>query len=103
MEIKRDKYLNRLIERKWNGSVKVVTGIRRCGKSYLLFNLFRDHLISEGVNSENVIAIALDDKKHKALREPDTLYSHIIELTADDSKKYYVLLDEIQYVNSLDL
>ncbi|MCL2509531.1 MAG: ATP-binding protein [Methanomassiliicoccaceae archaeon] len=102
MEIKRDRYLNRLIERKWNGSVKVVTGIRRCGKSYLLFNLFRDHLISGGVNSENIIAIALDDKKNEALREPDALYSHIIELTADDSKKYYVLLDEIQYVKGFE-
>lgn len=102
MEIKRDRYLNRLIERKWNGSVKVITGIRRCGKSYLLFNLFEDHLISEGVDPENIIAIALDDKMNKALREPDALYAHIIKLTEDHSKKFYVLLDEIQYVKGFE-
>jgi len=102
MEIKRDRYLNRLIDRKWNGSVKVITGIRRCGKSYLLFNLFKDHLISEGVGPENIIEIALDDKKNATLREPDALYSHVIDLTVDNSKEYYVLLDEIQYVEGFE-
>ncbi|MCL2712451.1 MAG: ATP-binding protein [Methanomassiliicoccaceae archaeon] len=102
MEIKRDRYLNRLIERKWNGSVKVITGIRRCGKSYLLFKLFRDHLLSEGVDPKSIIAIALDEKENEHLRDPDVLYPYVLDLTKDRSKKYYVLLDEIQYVNEFE-
>ena len=102
MEIKRDRYLKKLIRRKWNGSVKVITGIRRCGKSYLLFKLFRDHLLSEGVDPDRIIAIALDDKENEDLRDPDVLYSRVIELTGDRSKKYYVLLDEIQYVKGFE-
>lgn len=102
MEIKRDRYLRRLISRKWNGSIKVVTGIRRCGKSYLLFNLFRDHLLSEGVGSNHMIMIALDDIKNKSLREPHALYSKIVELAGNSSEQYYVLLDEIQYVEGFE-
>jgi hypothetical protein len=102
MEIKRNRYLKKLIDRKWNGSVKVITGIRRCGKSYLLFKLFRDHLLSEGVDPDCIITIALDDKENEHLRDPDTLYSRVIELTGDRTKKYYVLLDEIQYVKGFE-
>ncbi|NLL94898.1 MAG: ATP-binding protein [Thermoplasmatales archaeon] len=102
VEIKRDGYLNRLIARKWNGAVKVVTGIRRCGKSYLLFKLFRDHLLSEGVEPGQIIAIALDDIRNKRLRDPEALYSHVAGLTDDRSKGYYVLLDEIQYVDGFE-
>lgn len=99
-EIKRDRYLNRLIGRKWNGSVKVVTGVRRCGKSYLLFKLFRDHLISEGVKPENIIEIALDDIRNKPLRDPDALYGEIVGRTG--AGEHYLLLDEIQFVNGFE-
>jgi len=102
MEVKRDRYLDRLIRRKWNKSVKVITGIRRCGKSYLLFTLFKNHLLAEGVRSENIIAIALDDMKNRELRDPDSLYSHIVDRTDDDKEEYYVLLDEIQYVKGFE-
>ena len=102
MEIKRNRYLRRLIGRKWNGSVKVITGIRRCGKSYLLFTLFKNHLISEGGSPDSIIAIALDDIRNKGLRDPDSLYSRIVELTDADSEQYYVLLDEIQYVEGFE-
>ncbi|MDR0508395.1 MAG: ATP-binding protein [Candidatus Methanoplasma sp.] len=102
MEVKRDRYLGRLIRRKWNGSVKVVTGIRRCGKTYLLFTLFKNHLLSEGVRSDNIIELALDDIKNKGLRDPYALYSKIIELAGNDSEKYYVLIDEIQYVKDFE-
>jgi predicted AAA+ superfamily ATPase len=100
MEIKRDRYLNELIERKWNGSVKVITGIRRCGKSYLLFKLFRDHLISEGVEEDRIISIALDNIRNKPLRDPMALYEKIINSIKDGSN--YVLLDEIQYVKGFE-
>lgn len=98
MEIKRDGYLRELIERKGNGLVKVVTGIRRCGKSYLLFRLFRRHLLESGVPPENIVALALDQDENRALRNPlrlgETLRARIDAL----SGKVYVLLDEIQMV-----
>jgi predicted AAA+ superfamily ATPase len=100
MEIKRDRYMDRLIKRKWNGSVKVVTGIRRCGKSYLLFKLFKDHPISEGVDSGSIITVVLDDIRNRHLREPMALYEHIAGSTGDD--KCYVLLDEIQFVKGFE-
>jgi len=96
MEIKRDRYLNRLIKRKWNGQIKVITGIRRCGKSYLLSNLFKDHLISEGVDPKNIVDIALDNIDNEHLREPHALYKHVIASVGNE--RCYVFLDEIQYV-----
>jgi len=102
MEIRRDRYLERLIGRKWNGSVKVITGIRRCGKTYLLFTLFRNHLLSEGVGTDHIIAIALDDIKNKYLRDPDALYSKIVSHTSNETERYYVLIDEIQYVEDFE-
>ncbi|MDR0778130.1 MAG: ATP-binding protein [Methanomassiliicoccaceae archaeon] len=96
MEIKRDRYLNRLIKRKWNGQIKVITGIRRCGKSYLLSNLFKDHLISEGVDPKNIVDIALDDIDNEHLREPHALYEHVVASVGNE--RCYVFLDEIQYV-----
>lgn len=98
MEIRRDRYLNRLIARKWNGSVKVITGVRRCGKSYLLFTLFRNHLISEGVPDENIIAIALDDFSNIWLRDAKKLYNHVASAVEARDGPCYVLLDEIQLV-----
>mgnify|MGYP001555424744 CR=1 FL=1 len=77
MEIKRDYYLNRLIAHKHNGMVKVVTGVRRCGKSYLLFKLFRDHLLASGVSEDAIVAIAFDDYGNKRQRSPDELYAYV--------------------------
>lgn len=99
MEVRRDRYLNRLIKRKWNGSVKVVTGIRRCGKSYLLFKLFRDHLLSEGVPESNIIGIELDDIANRHLRDAVALYEHVVSRVNSVKGPCYVILDEIQYVD----
>ena len=97
MEIKRDLYLNKLIRHKHNGMIKVVTGIRRCGKSYLLFELFYNYLKSTGVNDDHIIKIALDDRKNKGYRNPDILCDYVYNFVKDDNM-YYVLLDEVQFV-----
>ena len=73
MEIKRDIYLDRLIRREKNGLIKIVTGVRRCGKSYLLFNLFHNYLLDKGVKEDHIIEIALDDRSNKELRDPDNI------------------------------
>jgi len=98
MRIVRDRYLNRLIKRKWNGSVKVITGIRRCGKSYLLFRLFREHLILSGVPESNIIGISLDDISNRDLRDAKVLYDHISSKVRSVDGQCYILLDEIQFV-----
>ena len=98
MEVRRDRYLDRLIKRKWNGSVKVVTGIRRCGKSYLLLKLFRDHLLSEGVPESNIIGIELDNIVNKHLRDPVVLYDEVVARVNSVEGPCYVILDEIQFV-----
>lgn len=97
MELKREQYLKQLIDGKNNGLIKIVTGIRRCGKSYLLFKLFYRHLISNGVQEDHIIRIALDDIENEPLREPMTLYKEIKSRIADDGL-HYVLLDEVQLV-----
>lgn len=97
MEIKRDLYLNKLIKRKCNGLVKVITGIRRCGKSYLLFYLYHNYLLDAGVKENHLIEIALDDIVNAELREPKTLYNYI-KGQIKDREQYYLFLDEIQYV-----
>lgn len=94
--IKRDEYLNRLIDRKENGLIKVITGIRRCGKSFLLFNLFYDYLIESGVKKEQIIAIALDDDMFVKYRDPGELSKYIREKITN-SDMYYILIDEVQY------
>ena len=99
MEIKRDFYLNKLIRHKNNGLIKVITGLRRCGKSYLLFKLFYDYLISSGINKDHIITLALDDIKNKKYRNPDLLYEYVTSLIKDD-EMYYILLDEVQLVNN---
>ena len=101
MEIKRNIYLDKLIRKKKNGLIKVVTGIRRCGKSYLLFNLFHDHLQSIGIPENHIIEVALDDRSNKALRDPDTMLSFIKE-SIKDKDDYYIILDEIQYLNEFE-
>lgn len=96
--IERKKYLEKLISKKENGLVKVITGIRRCGKSYLLFNIYKDYLKSIGVEDECIICLALDDDENIRYRNPLELGKHIRSLTVDESKTYYVFLDEIQKV-----
>ena len=100
MEIRRDRYLNRLIDRMHNGMVKVVTGIRRCGKTYLLFNLFGDYLRSEGVDDEHIFEVALDVEENAALRDPDALSAYLRSKIANGREQYYVFLDEVQYAIS---
>ena len=97
MVIRRDRYLERLISKQNNGMIKVITGIRRCGKSYLLFNLFYDHLLASGIPEDNIICIALDDVENEAYRDPYRLYSYIKERVQDNREHYYVLIDEAQY------
>jgi len=101
MNIKRDRYLHQLIARKWNGKIKIVTGIRRSGKSYLLNNLFVEHLLHEGVLQTDIIILALDEAANARYRNPLELDKYIRELTSDRTHKYYVLLDEIQKVESI--
>ena len=100
MEIKRDLYLNKLIRSMHNGMIKVVTGIRRCGKSYLLFNLFSDYLKAQGVNDEHIIKVDLEDRRNKKLRNPDTLLEYIDARIAKDGM-HYVMLDEVQWLYSI--
>ncbi|MCI8310112.1 ATP-binding protein [uncultured Clostridium sp.] len=101
MEIKRDDYLNKLINRENNGLIKVITGLRRSGKSYLLFNLYYNYLISKGIDKSHIIDIALDDRTNKELRNPDNMLKFIKEKITDD-KLYYILLDEIQYLDEFE-
>lgn len=99
--IKRDEYLNRIIDRKENGLIKIITGIRRCGKSFLLFNLFYDYLIESGVKEEQIITIALDDDTYVKYRDPDEL-SKYIRGKIVNSDMYYILIDEVQYAITKD-
>ena len=100
MVIRRDRYLERLISKQNNGMIKVITGIRRCGKSYLLFNLFYDHLLASGIPEDNIRCMALDDVENEAYRDPYRLYSYIKERVQDNREHYYVLIDEAQYAIS---
>ena len=97
MEIERNMYLQQLILRKDNGLVKVITGIRRCGKSFLLFNIFKKYLIENGVSEDHIIEIALDGIENEELRNPKTCYQYI-KAAVKDKERYYLLLDEIQFM-----
>ena len=101
--IKRDFYLNRIIHNMWNGDVKVITGIRRCGKSTLLFDLFYNHLLDkEGVSEDQVIKIELDQRKYYKFRNPITLCEHVESIvTANTDKKYYLFIDEVQFTQKI--
>lgn len=101
MEIKRNIYLNRIIESRHNGMIKIITGVRRSGKSYLLFNLFSDWLHEQGIDDAHIISIDLEDRRNKALRDPDYLLNHI-DAKMTDSKMYYILIDEIQHVTEFE-
>lgn len=101
MEIKRDIYLNKLISKKHNGLIKVITGIRRCGKSYLLFNLFRDHLANEHIADDHIIEMAFDSYENKKYRDPDLFLPYLKERISD-REMYYVLLDEVQMLDDFE-
>ena len=97
MFFERKSYLEQLISAEGNGMIKVITGIRRCGKSYLLFNIYRDHLLERGIHEDHIIQVNLEDRRHKKLRDPDALLEHI-DKQMTDKDMYYILLDEIQFV-----
>ena len=101
MDIKRDKYLNDLINRMHNGMIKVVTGIRRCGKSYLLFNIFKNYLLEQGVPTSHIIMIELDQRKNKKYRDPDVILDYIESLIEEDGQ-YYIMLDEVQMLREFE-
>ena len=100
MQFKREKYLGQLIERMHNGQIKVITGIRRCGKSFLLFNIFAEYLKSLGTADDHIITLALDDYLNEQYRDPDVLAKHLHSLIKPTSGTYYILLDEIQFAIS---
>jgi len=96
MEIKRDRYLNKLISYMWDGQVKVITGIRRCGKSYLMSTLFKNYLLSQNVSEEHIISIALDLAKDIRFRNPLVLAEYVREIAVKSKEQFYLFIDEIQ-------
>ena len=99
MEFSRKMYLQKLVRADGNGMIKIVTGVRRCGKSYLLFNIFRNYLMTQGVPEDHIIGLALDERKKKKLLNPDRLLDYIDKHIVKDGKKNYVILDEVQLVD----
>ena len=97
MIIQREQYIKELLSKRWNGKVKIITGIRRCGKSFLLSTLYKDYLKAEGVSDECFVEIALDKKAHVKYRNPNELYNYVLSKTQDVTKRYYVFIDEAQY------
>ena len=98
MEIQRDYYLNELISKEKNGLIKIITGLRRSGKTFLLFNLFYKYLLNKGIEKSHIIDIALDDRRNKELRNPDNMLEFINEKIIDDDL-YYILIDEVQLMD----
>ena len=101
MNINRDIYLQRLVDSRHNRMIKVITGVRRCGKSYLLFHLFTEWLFAKGVADDHVITVNLEDRRNKSLRDPDNLLAYI-DGRMTDKDMYYILLDEIQMVDEFE-
>ena len=101
MEIQRNIYLNKLISKKQNGLIKVITGVRRCGKSYLLFHLFKDHLVKQNVPEDHIIEMAFDAFESKRYRDPEVFFPYLMEQIRD-SEMYYVLLDEVQLLGDFE-
>ena len=99
MIFERKQYLQKLINGQGNGMVKIVTGIRRCGKSFLLFNIFRQYLLDHGTAEDHIISLSLDDRHNRSLTQPDALLACIDTHIAQDGKQYYVILDEVQLVD----
>jgi len=102
MIIHRDKYLNELIHHKDNGRVKIITGIRRCGKSFLLFGLYKPYLLSQGVRQEQIVELALDEIRNAKYRNPFELDNFIREKISDPEKRYYIFIDEVQFCEEVD-
>ena len=98
MRFLRSKYLQQLLAGRGNGMVKIITGVRRCGKSFLLFDIFRSYLLDEGVNEDHIIALTLDQRDMKTLRNPDKLLEYIDTHLTADNRTHYIILDEIQMV-----
>lgn len=101
MRISRDKYLNDLIVRMHNGLIKVITGLRRSGKSYLLFEIFKSYLLENNINEDHIIEISLDQRKNKQYRDPDSILDFIEESIVDEDM-YYIFLDEVQMLNDFE-
>lgn len=101
MEIKRDYYLKALINRMHNHLIKVVTGIKRSGKSYLLFHIFQNYLLEQGISESHIIRIELDQRKHRQYRDPDRILEYI-ESCIQDGEMYYILLDEVQLLKEFE-
>lgn len=101
MFFRRKNYIDKLVSADGNGMIKIITGIRRCGKSFLLFNLFKQHLIDSGVVGDHIIEVNLEDRRNRSLRDPDRLLDHIDNLMID-KEKYYILLDEVQMVKEFE-
>ena len=101
MELARKQYLDQLIKKKDNGRVKIITGIRRCGKSYLLFELYTKYLLTQGIREDQIIGLALDELPNARYRNPMELDQYIRSKITDQSKRYYVLIDEIQFVSEI--
>ena len=99
--ISRDKYLAELVSLQGNGMIKVITGMRRCGKSYLLFEIFASHLEQQGVAPDHIVKVDLEDYKNKSLRNPDNLYEYV-ESRIVDNGRYYVMLDEVQMLDHFE-
>ena len=102
MEIKRDTLLNKLITRMNNGMIKVVTGVRRSGKTYLLFKLFSDYLREKQIPKDHIIKISLDDRTNKSLRDPDTLLSHVLNQVKDNEIHYVLLFALVPHAEMRD-
>lgn len=100
MRIKRDQYLNKIIERKQNGMIKVITGVRRCGKSYLLFELYYEYLLSIGIKEEAIIKISLDSNSFAKQRNPNELAKYVEE-RINSRDEFYILIDEIQFCKNI--
>ena len=101
MEIERDYYLKKLISRRNNGMVKVITGLRRCGKSYLLFTIFKDYLLKSGIELDHIIEIQFDDFAFKKYRKAQVAYDFVKEKIKDE-EQYYILLDEVQLLEEFE-
>lgn len=97
MIIQRNQYLNALIRKKDNGRVKIITGIRRCGKSYLLFNIYKNHLLKSGIGEDQIIEMVLDEVDNARYRNPIELNEYIKKKIANQTKKYYIFIDEVQF------
>ncbi|MBE6132004.1 MAG: ATP-binding protein [Erysipelotrichaceae bacterium] len=100
LSINRDRYLGQLIDKKDNGLIKILTGIRRCGKSYLLFNIYYNYLLDNGVDSKNIITLALDDDRFREYRNPVKLSNYLYSQISNKEEMFYILLDEVQFAIS---